>query len=271
MEKIKQLINQQLAKQVMGTKLHYAFAGLYIVQAAMILVYSKAFNFAVQTNYLAMDPLLSSGDKIVHTIATTQLLEINLMWLVCLMMLSSALGYLLLANWPRITRSLNSKNQRSIGTASGLIVLALGFMVMITAILSGVRDFSTIILLAATYLSGMSLLARQYRAAPVIKNNSWQAQSLIYALTGLPWVVIIIYIIGTNIYGGSSIPAFVYWMSIMTIATQGLFTRAWLAGSLRAKGSRRSTSMNFASWPFLWLLVVQSIMAWQIFFGKLLN
>jgi hypothetical protein len=83
----------------------------------------------------------------------------------------------------------------------------------------------------------------------------------------LPWVVLALYFISTNLFGGGRVPSFVYWIYVSIFV---LFSSFAVNMYLQYKKQGKWANYYFGERGYMILsLVAKSALAWQIFAGTL--
>ena len=267
MKKLKDIFKSKKRRELLSlNKLHFAFAGLYTLQAVLILVLSKGASVPITTNYLAYNPLLSSGGEPVHAAGASRLFDLNLVWLIAAMLLVAALGHIVFATIYKKRYQAELKKMGSVtrwiscGVVSSLIVLVI-------SLLSGIYDISSLLLLVAVSLFAASFGIVADLWSRSSKSMSWFGPVNAIKAVIIPWLVIAIYIWGTFIYGGNSISAFVYWIYLTVLVAQSAFI-LMLSKQYKKQG-KWSDAIYTERAIFVLFFVVQTLIVWQVFFGTL--
>lgn len=245
-----------------------SFAAVFLIQGIVILILSATKTYPVYTTYLTLDPLASQVAG--HTVlanATKHLFDINMAYLVATFLFISAIGYWLNASYYRKKYEANLKNEvNSIrwveyGLSSGLMIVAIG-------LLSGIYDLSTLLLIfSLVVIMNFTALVMEIKSQRKENNTNWLAY-IISCFSGLmPWVALLIYVIGANVYGTGSIPTFVYWIYLsLFIFLNGFLVNAFLHFKKIGKWSDYAYTERFY---MIISLIAKSLLAWQIFAGVL--
>lgn len=255
----KQVEIEHLKKVLLG------FGFLDLIQAGLVLFFGKASYQGVATNYLAYDALLSHGDKIVHTPGTSLLFDINLAWLLSGLLVASAIIYILLATL------LNQKYRESLTNNCKLsrwllFGLSSNFSMFILFILSGVTDISTLILLITIGFL-VPLLGYSSEFFKDKAQKFWLGRFVAIKLFAIMWFVVLLYFMGTFIYGGNSINAFIYFAYLIVFLAQMAFIYI-----LKQQGNKKDKLADFIYSEKAVLIlsfVLQTAITWQVFFGAL--
>jgi hypothetical protein len=140
-------------------------------------------------------------------------------------------------------------------------------MMVAIGLLSGVYDASTLLMLLAltaimNVLGLVMELTNQGKKRP-----SWLAYWVGAAAGIVPWLVVAIYLIGANAYGGGHIPTFVYWIYGSIFVSFSCFAaNMWLQYRKRGKWA----NYLYGERVYMILsLVAKTALAWQVFAGTL--
>lgn len=267
MKKLKDIFKSKKKAELLSlNKLHFVFAGLYTVQAILLLVLGKGSSVPITTNYLAYDPLLSSTGEVVHSAGTSLLFNINLAWVVAAMLFVSAIGHVVFTTIYKKRYQAQLKKSETVTRWVTYGVIS-SFMMAIVAILSGVYDISSLLLIIAVSLFAAAFGIVTDLWARGSKKMSWFAPVNAIKAAIIPWLVIAIYVWGTFVYGGNSITAFVYWIYLTILLAQVAFVFV-LTQQYKKQGNWTDTIYTERA-LFVLLFVVQTVLAWQVFFGTL--
>lgn len=242
-------------------------AFIHAIQGAVILLLSATKVFPVQTSYLTLDPVSSelAGHPVLGN-ATRHLFDINLAYLVAIFFFVAAIVHGLAATVyrNRYEADLKKKVNKLRWTT---YALSGGSMVTAIAVLSGIADFSTLVLLfVLSIIAALLGLAMETYNQGKNKPN-WLAY-VIAAVTALgPWFVLGVYVWGANIYGSGDIPGFVYWIYVSSFI---LFLGFPTIMYLQFKKSGKWADYLYGERAYMALsLITQTLVAWQIFAGAL--
>lgn len=186
------------------------FAVLYALQGAAILLLSATKLYPITTSYLTRNSLATeiTGNP-VYTTATRHVFDINLAYLLAALLFVAALAHAICATMYRkryeagLQQSTNYVRWSAYAIGGGLALA-------VVSILSGITDMSTlrlVILFGA--FAGLLGLAMELRSQGKVK-SSWLTYVLACIAGAVPWTVIATYIWGALVYGGASIPAYLY-------------------------------------------------------------
>lgn len=242
-----------------------AFA--HAMQGAIILLLSATKVFPVQTSYLTLDPVSSelAGHQVLSS-ATRHLFDINLVYLVAIFFFVAAIAHGLAATIYRnryeadLKKKVNKLRWATYALSGGMLVTAI-------AVLSGVADFSTLVVLfVLSIVAGMLGLAMETMGQNKNKPN-WLPFIIASVAALAPWFVLGVYVWGANLYGSGDIPVFVYWIYVSSFI---LFLAFPVNMYLQYKRSGKWGDYLYSERMFMLLsLATQTLIAWQIFAGAL--
>lgn len=245
---------------------NFVLAFLHFIQGVAVIALSSDALFPVTTNYLTTDALASTDQAPVLVNATRNLFDINLAYVVAAFFFMSAIAHLSLATWYRrkyelnLPKGLNKARWYEYGISASTMMIAI-------AMLSGVADLSTLILIfGATLVMNLCGLIMEIHNQSTTK-TSWISY-VVGTIAGLgPWVVIGIYFWGANQYGTEGIPGFVY----AIYASLFLFFSCFAVNMyLQYKKIGKWADYIYGEKVYMILsLVAKSALAWQVFFGTL--
>lgn len=247
-------------------KWNFAMAGLHFVSAALITILAGSSSLPITTNYLTIDSLLSGEGAPVLVSGTTEVVSINLAYLMVAFLLMSAVAHLIIATVYR--------NRYEAGLKKGInkarwieYSFSASTMMVAIALLSGIYDLSSLImiftLVAVMNLTGLAMeLWNQ-----TTKKVNWFSY-VIGCIAGIvPWIVFLIYVWGANVYGAGEIPAFVYWIYLSIFIFFNSF-----AVNMYLQYARKGKWVDYLYGEKVYMilsLVAKSALAWQVFAGTL--
>lgn len=245
---------------------NWVMALLHTAQGVAVVVLAKSSLFAVSTSYITLDKLASTDQSPVLVQANRHLFDINLAYLVAAFFFMSAIAHLLIATI--------LKNKYQAGLRNGInkvrwfeYGISASTMMVAIAMLSGVTDLSTIVLLfGGTLVMNLCGLIMEVHNQTTAKTN-WLSY-IVGTIAGLgPWIVVAIYFWGSNQYGEGSIPTFVYYI----YGSIFLFFSSFAVNMvLQYKKIGKWSDYLYGEKVYMILsLVAKSALAWQVFFGTL--
>ncbi len=246
---------------------NWAMAALHAIQGAAVIILSRSDSlFPVNTSYITQDALASSEGMPVLVEAQRNLFDVNLAYLVAAFFFLSSLAHLYIATIGRkryeaqLSSGMNKARWYEYALSASVMMVAI-------AMLSGVSDLSTLVLIfGATAVMNLCGLVMEVHNQTTKKTN-WLSY-IVGTISGLlPWLVVGIYFWGANQYGSGDIPTFVYWIygSIFVF-----FSSFAVNMVLQYRGKGRWSDYLYGEKVYMILsLVAKSALAWQIFAGTL--
>jgi len=239
-----------------------------VVQAVIILVFCNSMRGSVPlvTNFLGRDVLASqSAGHTVSVPASHHIADINLAYIVAAFLIAGAIVHILVATRYRFGYEQDLKSR--FNKARWIdYCFSLGMILVSIAILSGVYDISSLIMILAlsSVLGLMGLMTEKY--SDNLKDTKWMPyiEAVIFGL--VPCLVILIYGWGAHAYG-NALPTYVYWLFASTFLMFGaLFVNLYL----QMKKIGHWENYHFSERTFILLGAgIKTAVAWQIFFGTL--
>ncbi|HEU4914039.1 MAG TPA: heliorhodopsin HeR [Candidatus Saccharimonadales bacterium] len=242
-------------------------AFIHAIQGAVILLLSTTKVFPVQTSYLTLDPISSelAGHPVLSG-AARHLFDINLGYLVAVFFFMSAIAHAVIATIYRNRYEADLK--RKINKARWIeYALSASTMMVGIAVLSGVADLSTLLMIFALDAI-MNLLGLAMEVYNQGKNKPNWLVYVIGCVAGIvPWFVFGFYVWAANIYGSGDIPSFVYWIYLSMFV---LFSSFAVNMYLQYKKVGKWKDYLYGERMYMVLsLVAKTLLAWQIFAGAL--
>jgi hypothetical protein len=240
---------------------------LHTAQGIAVVALSKSDSlFPVSTNYLTVDTIKGDNAAPVLVSATRNLFDVNLAYVVAAFFFMSAIAHLYIATAYRkkyesnLEKGINKARWFEYGISASTMMIAI-------AMLAGVTDFSTLVLIfGGTLVMNLLGLMMEVHNQTTQKTN-WLSYN-IGTLTGLlPWLVVGLYLWGANQYGEGDIPTFVYYIygSIFIF-----FSSFAVNMVLQYRGKGKWADYLYGEKAYMVLsLVAKSALAWQVFAGTL--
>jgi hypothetical protein len=244
-------------------------AVVHFAQGVAILFLSGNSGFAVTTNFLAIDTLATKGaGHVVLAQANRHLFDVNLAYLVAAFFFMSAIAHLVVATVYRqnyeknLKKGINKVRWWEYGFSASTMMVAI-------ALLTGISDLSLLVaIFALDFIMNMCGLIMEVHNQGVKpgKQVNWLSY-WIGSLAGIvPWIAILIYMLGAGMYG-SGIPTFVYWIYVSMFV---FFSSFALNMYLQYRGKGRWANYLYGERVYMILsLVAKTLLAWQVFFGTL--
>ncbi|MBA3757600.1 heliorhodopsin HeR [Candidatus Saccharibacteria bacterium] len=263
--------NKKRNKKITPQKLrilNFVVAGLYALQGALILILSNSANGIqrITTGYISQDKTASTAaSKTITAQANHLLFDLNLAYIVAAFLFIGAAVHLLVSTRYRVGYEADLKNRVNRARWASY-ALSLGLIMLAVALLSGIFDLSSLIMIfALTALVGIMGLMTE-RSMIGSKNIKWlpYLEGLKFGL--IPWLVILIYAWGAYAYG-STILTFVYFLYLTALL---LFVALFVNFYLQIKKMGRWEDYLFSEKSFIIIsFIASSAVAWQIFAGTL--
>jgi hypothetical protein len=243
--------------------LNWLVGGLQLAQALLILSLSDPLRGLrpVTTNFLANNQLASqaAGHQVL-TQGTHRLFDLNLAYVVAAFFIFNAVVHFLAATTTRqgyeagLKKGVNHTRWVDIAGSSGLMMVAVALCV-------GVYDISSLLMiLGLTALMGLTTALIEINKP--IELNFWSG-----VVAGvLPWVVVLIYILGAHIWG-VSVPGFAYFVAFSLFL---LFGAIAANSYLQYKRLGHWENYIYGERAYILLIfVAATLLGWQVFFGTL--
>jgi hypothetical protein len=246
-------------------KWNLVLAALHFVQGVAVLILSTNSSLPVTTNYLALDSLASKAGKPVLVAASRNMFDINIAYLVAAFFFISAAAHLIIATVYRPTYEKDLK--KGINKARWIeYSLSASVMMVAIAMLSGVYDLSSLLMIFAliAVMNLMGLMMEVHNQTT--KQTNWLSFIIGCKAGIIPWLVVVIYVLGATTYG-SGVPGFVYWIYGSMFL---LFSCFAVNMYLQYKKIGKWADYLYGERVYMILsLVAKSVLAWQVFFGAL--
>lgn len=238
-------------------------AAAHGVQALLLLILSSDFSRTITTDYLALDEATGSLAS-----ASRGLFDVPFVWGVAAFSLLSMTFHLLIATvWFKryvsgLKKSINKYRWIEYSLSASL-------MIVLIAILSGVFDLSTLLLMfGVTAIMNLMGLVMEVHNQDT-KQTNWLSYWVGVLAGALPWIVIAIYFWASATAPGASSgpPNFVYfiWISIFLF-----FNSFAINMALQYKKWGKWSDYLYGERVYIWLsLGAKSILIWQIYAGTL--
>lgn len=242
-------------------------AVLHALQGIAVLVLSKGVSWPVTTAFLTQDEIASkAAGRPVLAPAAHSLFNINIAYLIAAFFFMSAIAHAIIATKYRKTYEANLK--KGINKARWIEYgVSASTMMIAIALLTGVYDISSLFMIfVLTLIMNLMGLAMEQSNQGAKKVN-WFAY-WVGCLAGIvPWIVLVKYVGGANIYGTGGIPTFVYFI----YASMFIFFSSFAVNMcLQYKKRGKWADYLYGERVYMILsLVAKSALAWQVFFGTL--
>jgi hypothetical protein len=239
---------------------------IHALEGVAIFLFATAYSVPIIINYVAVNPINSAvaGHAILSP-ATRQLLNVSIPGLIAIFFIVTAVAHGLLATVYR------KRYEAGLAQGTNMIrwvnyAVSAGLMLVLIGVLTGVRDFATLIA-----IFGFMVVMNALGMITELTSNSLSTNWLAYwsgAIAGLlPWLIIALYLFNATYYGAAHIPTFVYGIyGTMFVCTVGFASNMYL----HYKKQGRWASYVYTERGFMIMsLVTQTLLAWQVFVGIL--
>lgn len=245
-------------------KFNLVLSFLYLVQAIAIIMLSKQASLPVTSMYGTEDSLATGSGEIVSAQAIRHLFDVSLPYILAVMLLIPAVLHFVSAN----VFGAQYKKDVQVGRNRFRWIdysVGGGLALLVVAMLSGVRDIASLLMIAGLNI-GVYLLAPIIESAGARGDaRTARLRNAGLLLGALPLVTIALYAISSLTYGDDALPLYLYGLYAVTILL-GLF----LASRLLAFSRSKVTDYPYADRQFsLAGLLAKSAVAWIVFAGLL--
>ncbi len=245
-------------------------AVVYALQGLAIVLFGTQVMMPIMVQYPSVDTLASqaAGQQVIGS-AAHHLTDINLAWIVAIFLIVFAAvrfvmgGLLRTSGGPSTARGISCLHWGGFGMGGAVMMLAI-------ALLSGIYQISSLLLLMGSVFAGSMLMLT---AETLVINNSgvrtrlsksmyWLAVGGIFA----PWVIFATTLTGALTWNGYT-AAYMYSIYACTFL---LFVALALAVGFRMKGQGKWADAMYAERGYTLLeFLAATLLAWQIFAGVL--
>ena len=234
---------------------------LHAIQGVVILVLATDFKLPITTSYLQFDPeLVELAPRLEH------LVDLKFGVFVAIFLFLSAVAHLVLS-MPKPYKWYIKNLKNGINPARWVeYSLSSSLMIVLIAMLVGVYDLSTLILLFS--INAMMIFCGWIMEVhnQTTKKTNWMSY-IFGCFAGLvPWIVVALYLFGSG-EGEYRAPDFVYWIFFSIFIFFNTFT---INMFLQYKKIGKWKDYTFGEKMYILLsLLAKSALAWQIFAGTL--
>ena len=234
---------------------------LHAIQGVVILVLATDFKLPITTSYLQFDPeLVELAPRLEH------LVDLKFGVFVAIFLFLSAVAHLVLS-MPKPYKWYIKNLKKGINPARWVeYSLSSSLMIVLIAMLVGVYDLSTLILLFS--INAMMIFCGWIMEVhnQTTKKTNWMSY-IFGCFAGLvPWIVVALYLFGSG-EGEYRAPDFVYWIFFSIFIFFNTFT---INMFLQYKKIGKWKDYTFGEKMYILLsLLAKSALAWQIFGGTL--
>lgn len=236
-------------------------AALHAIQGLLILVLSTDFSLPVITSYQIYDSLSQS-----LVLDSRELFSINLAYLVAAFFFMSATAHLLVStagkDWyvKNLKKGMNKARWFEYALSASTMMIGI-------AMLAGVEEFSLLLLIfgATAVMNLMGLVMEVHNQTT--RQTNWLSYWIGCLAGALPWLVVGLYLLGSESSGVGSVPDFVFWIFISLF----LFFNCFAINMVLqyTKVGKWSDYLYGERAYIILSLVAKSALAWQVFAGTL--
>jgi len=239
-----------------------AMGGLHLFQGLAMLALSSSITFPLRTTFLnSSGPPGSGADT-----ATRTVFDIRLGPMVAAFLLISAIAHFLLAS-PRVYPWYVKNLKRHINYVRWYeYALSSSVMIVVIAMLSGVFDLPTLVLLFSLNATMIFFGLMMELHNQTTEETNWTSFVMGCFAGGVPWVIVIWYFVGAVLTShNGNMPSFVYGI----IASLFVFFNIFAVNMfLQYKKVGPWRDYLFGERGYILLsLFAKSALAWQVFFG----
>lgn len=247
-------------------KWNLIMAFLHAAQGVAILLLARSSTLPVNTSYLTLDSLASRSGQPVLVEASRHLFDVNIAYLMVAFFAVSAIAHLIIATIYRPTYEADLK--KGINKARWIeYSLSASIMMVAIALLSGVYDLSSLLMIftlnVVMNLTGLIMEVHNQTT----KKTNWLSYAVGCIAGIVPWIVFVVYVYGSRVFGNGQIPSFVYWIYLTMFI---FFSSFALNMFLQYRKVGKWADYLYGERVYMILsLVAKSALAWQVFFGSL--
>lgn len=233
----------------------------HLLQTILIIILSNDFSLPINTNYLKFN---ASSQTLKPSLE--KILDLKIGPIVALFLFLSALAHLLIST-PRIYEWYTNNLKKGINYARWYeYSLSSSVMIVVIAMLTGVYDLSTLILMfsinAVMIFGGLMM----ERFNQMKEKKDWVPFIIGCFAGAVPWIVIALHLFGAG-EGENKAPDFVYWIFFSIFL---FFNSFALNMYLQYKKIGKWRNYLFGEKVYILLsLLAKSALAWQVFGGTL--
>lgn len=243
--------------------------GLFAVQVPILLLLSATKTFSITAPFLAVDSLQSTTTgSIVLAPATQHLFDINLAYLLTVILSVGVLGHLAVATIYRNKYDIGLQQKRNparwvqYSVSCGLSAVTVALLVGMFDVVSLLMVFGTV---AASCLM-MLLLERSSTSKAKSQNLPWLSYAVAIVAGGLAWLAIILYMIFSEINGAGQ-TVYIYALVASQLVLCGVFAANLVLG---LKQYRQWKGHSFTERNFMLInLALCTGLVWLAYLGAL--
>lgn len=233
----------------------------HFVQAVLMVVLSNDFTLPVVTNYLKFNTQTLSLQPLMENLT-----DLRVGYLVASFLFLSSIAHFTIS-LPKVYEWYVANLKKGINYARWYeYSLSSSVMIVVVAMLVGVYDLSTLILLFFMNMMMILFGLMMELHNQTTKKTDWTSYIFGCIAGAIPWVVIALYLFGSG-DGENKAPDFVYWIffSIFLFFNSFAFNIV-----LQYKKIGKWSDYTFGEKVYILLsLVAKTLLAWQVFAGTL--
>lgn len=226
-----------------------------------MIILAKDFRLPVTTDYLVFNEKSQQLES-----ASRQLFDMPFVWLIVAFLAMSSVAHLIIAT---VYRKRYEQNlSKGINKARWIeYSLSASTMMVAIAMLSGVYDISILVLMFAL-TAGMNLMGLVMELwNQTSQKTNWLSYWIGCFLGIMPWLVYVLYLVASSMFGSAQPPTFVYFILGSIFVMFNTFAiNMWL--QYKKKGKWANYLYGERAYIIL-SLVAKSLLAWQVFAGTL--
>lgn len=211
-------------------KVFNTLSGLgFVVLIVALFTLSEQRPIEVMAKFLTPDALLSrSGDSVV-TVGVRELFTIDVRWLLAIALATAAIMRFVWLG-KKYKASLEARVRAS---RFSLYIISLSGALLVVALLSGLRDITTLILIVGSTIVSAGIMYSIERAYAIDNVASKYLFSLAIIAAALPQLAIIVQLMNTLVFGIVSLPKAIYGMHLLLILAGFIFIAHQLSYFMR--------------------------------------
>ena len=253
------------SKQDKPQKGYLLLSLFFVVQTGILLFFGRSDYLPVTASFLTKDPLLSNSGKVVMTSATRTVFNVNILYILSLLLIFMAVYYLVIGNFLQakylnsITSKLSKYKWVNIGVSTTLVMIIL-------CMLLGVFDLGSIVMIMAliSTLSVTGYLAERLKST----DQSSSRLSFILGSSALTvvWVVFAYYIWNSAVIGGGGLEWYAYLTALIALLLTYMQQLSLRTYCMSSKGKWADYSYIEKINQKLSIVLVMAVV-WITFFG----
>lgn len=246
-------------------KWNIIIAGLLAIQAMAVLLLSGGRTVPVYVSYLTSDDLQSKlHQTTVLAPGIHELLQVNLAYLVAAMLLISAVAYVVIATvWRVRYESWLKQNWQPLRWL--MLIIAGSLMLVSLALIAGVYQLETlkafVAFMAVAGLGALQLELQDKKGKPPLW--AWIGASMTLFAAAMPWLIILVALVSTNLFGSTPVPSYVWWIYGATLFGWLLFVAD--AHSYRFRHGKWGNYLHAEAYASGVIFLTETVFTWLVF------